>query len=107
MTYFVCTRSTHKPYCSKQAAAMGDRGSVIESSVDAMGAMGLTKQSQLALESSHPPAVLVPACIFCGGSKQKLLICGKCKAVRYCGPDHQKRHWCASVNTQSFMVYCF
>jgi hypothetical protein len=90
-------RAVHKPDCSERLANMrGDGGSRSSNGrlpVEAMSSM-VTKQPQLALEGNITPAVLVPACVFCGESKLKLLLCGKCKLVRYCGPDHQKQHWC-------------
>ena len=89
---FVLCRSTHKPHCSEQAAVLSNLG--VSSSSGLIGDTMATKQPQLALEGSHTPAVLVLACLFCGESNKKLLLCGKCKAARYCGPYHQKLHWC-------------
>ena len=95
-------RAVHKPDCSERLAKMRGDGRSSSSGrlpVEAMSSMA-TKQPQLALEGNITPAVLVAVCVFCGESKLKLLLCGKCKLVRYCGPDHQKQHWCVGLFLQ-------
>jgi len=51
----------------------------------------------LAIESAATPAAVdakkKAGCGFCGEVKEKLLLCGKCKIVRYCNADHQRQHW--------------
>ena len=101
-------RAVHKPDCSERAANMqGDGGSSSSGRLpgDVVGSMN--RQPQLALYSNITPAVLVFACVFCGESKLKLLLCGKCKLVRYCGPDHQKQHWCVVFLLQSARLKIF
>ncbi|KAI1266495.1 hypothetical protein F5Y18DRAFT_444957 [Xylariaceae sp. FL1019] len=45
-----------------------------------------TNQSMLALQSG------CPTCFPRLGSQTRLLLCGGCKVVQYCGADHQKEH---------------
>lgn len=33
------------------------------------------------------------SCAYCGTFSQKLLKCGKCRTVEYCGKECQKKHW--------------
>ena len=56
-------------------------------------------QQLLAIEAaatSTSPTKKAVVCGFCGEAKEKLLLCGKCKAVRYCHADHQRQHWFCS-----------
>ena len=53
----------------------------------------------LALKAAEAPATAVlpkfnkAVCGFCGEAKEKLLLCSRCKSVRYCHADHQRKHW--------------
>jgi len=52
----------------------------------------LQPAAQLALPAPVKQS-LAPACGHCGATKEKLLLCSKCKTMRYCSVDHQKQHW--------------
>ena len=57
---------------------------------------GIPAQQLLAIkaaETSTCPTEKHLVCGFCGEAKEKLLVCGKCKAMRYCHADHQRQHW--------------
>ena len=51
----------------------------------------------LAIEAAPTAASITQSCAFCGDNTKKLLLCGKCKVVRYCGAEHQKQHWWGNV----------
>lgn len=46
-------------------------------------------------------------CHYCGKRKNKMLICGKCKSVRYCNKKCQKRGWkLKKHNTECHQLFC-
>ena len=55
-------------------------------------------------KSSHPttstrmPEVEVKSCALCGKSSMKLMSCGKCGKVKYCGKECQRKHWKSHKN---------
>ena len=51
----------------------------------------------LAIEAAPTAATVSYLCAFCGDGSKKLLLCGKCKVVRYCGAEHQKQHWFGGI----------
>ena len=57
--------------------------------------------AMLAIEAAATPVAVdakkKAGCGFCGEVKEKLLLCGKCKIVRYCIADHQRQHWFESI----------
>jgi hypothetical protein len=52
------------------------------------GSLGASKG-----KSGSTPLAPQGKCAFCGKQKEKLLACGKCKKVKYCGADCQRKHW--------------
>ena len=44
-----------------------------------------------------PKTIDKAVCGFCGEAKEKLLLCSKCKSMRYCHADHQRQHWSVLV----------
>ncbi len=46
-----------------------------------------------------PLRTLEASCAMCGTKENKLLACGKCREVQYCGKECQKGHWKAHKPT--------
>ena len=85
-------RSGHKEACKKNTArdAAGQQSSAVLPCV-------ILARSILAIEAGPAPLAQSPTsitvCGFCREAKEKLLLCGKCKKMRYCNADHQRQHW--------------
>ena len=106
----ILNRPGHKNEC--QAAAVHATATAIEFAKSesqkcgdrTKSDVGNAAQPLLAIEAaatstSHTKKHVV--CGFCGEAKEKLLLCGKCKATRYCHADHQRQHWFR------FLIYVF
>jgi hypothetical protein len=88
-------RSTHKPECRRIAVEL------------AASVKHETQQvEQLALPAPPSRQATAPACGFCGTTTEKLLLCSKCKVVRYCSADHQKQHWFVVFNFERVFLQC-
>ena len=95
---FSC-RAVHKEACQKAA----QKASAARETETALAApLGIEAAPAPGTKNS-PTAV----CGFCQTTKEKLLLCSKCKAVRYCSTDHQRQHWlesCMNLYLLSFSL---
>ena len=90
VNFFFYHRAGHKAACKKAAR-------------DAAAAPKVAPPTEMAsacllpIEAAPPPvprySAMVATCGFCLEAKEKLLLCGKCKVIRYCNADHQRQHW--------------
>ena len=88
-------RAVHKATCKKAAQDASDE----KKSFD--GPAETAPNSMRAIEAAPVLPTKSPAvaalCGFCLEAKEKLLLCGKCKIIRYCNADHQRQHWLKDV----------
>ena len=96
--FFFRVRPGHKKAC-RQAARKAAAASVAHDEEEKT-TLAVTSQPAevLAIEAAPTAATVALSCVFCGDNSKKLLLCGKCKVVRYCGAEHQKQHWWGNVS---------
>ena len=88
-----CFRAGHKAAC-KRMAAEAAAGPDSEVHVTLEGPNLVKKILAIeAVPARLPQNTTKFMCGFCLDAKEKLLLCGKCKIVRYCSADHQRQHW--------------
>ena len=86
-------RPGHKAACSRASHKIAAAHAVKDSSCRTAPLLAIEAATVATAAISAAPKMCKPVCGFCGEAKEKLLLCSKCKSVRYCDAGHQRQHW--------------
>ena len=105
--HFFSLRPGHKASCTRAPQSTLASQTRDVNGISIVVAPVLSIEAAVAPTTKVVPKVLDKAvCGFCGEAKEKLLLCSKCKVVRYCHADHQRQHWFSAFE-YAFQVGCF